>query len=150
LNSNSTALKKIAEVFLDDFTDAQTDPDFMIYSGGFFGDNDKSLMKTIRATKPSDLGRLDMPFRDKRLKELLFRFRARNYPETLSKEEGQRWDEFRLSRVLDEQAQQVFHSAMAQAKDRVDGDDKPALAVLEDLQRWVDEISVSALGETQS
>lgn len=149
LNGDSIALQKVADVFRDDFTDAETDPDFMIYSGGFFGDNDKSLMKTIRATKPSDLGRLDMPFRDKRLKELFFRFRARNYPATLSQEEEQRWEEFRLSRVLNEQARQVFQAAMAQAKDRIGDDDKPSHAVLDDLQRWVDQISLSTLSETQ-
>lgn len=150
LNSNIKALQKIAEVFRDDYTDGETDPDFMIYSGGFFGENDKALMKTIRATKPSDLGRLDMPFRDKRLKELLFRFRARNYPETLSKEEERRWDEFRLTRVLDEQARQDFQSAMLEAKDRIGDDDKPAQAVLADLRNWVDEISLPAGDQTEN
>ena len=93
-----------------------------------------------------------MPFRDKRLKELLFRFRARNYPETLSKEDGHRWDEFRLSRVLDETAQKGFQSAMAEAKERIAEDgDNLGHAVLAELQSWVDGISLpySGLGSDQ-
>jgi len=152
LNSNTKVLQKIADIFQEDYLVADADPDFMIYSGGFFGENDKSLMKTIRGTKPADLGRLDMPFRDKRLKELLFRFRARNYPETLSKEDGHLWDEFRLSRVLDETAQKGFQSAMAEAKERIAEDgDNLGHAVLAELQSWVDGISLpySGLGSDQ-
>ena len=152
LNSNTKVLQKIADMFQEDYLGADADPDFMIYSGGFFGENDKSLMKTIRGTKPADLGRLDMPFRDKRRKELLFRFRARNYPETLSKEDGHRWDEFRLSRVLDETAQKGFQSAMAEAKERIAEDgDNLGHAVLAELQSWVDGISLpySGLGSDQ-
>lgn len=143
LNGNDNAIKKIAEVFREDFTDGEADPDFMIYSGGFFGEGDKSLMKTIRATKPADLGRLDMPFRDRRLRELFFRYRARNYPETLSKEDRQRWDEFRLAKLSSEQARLAFDSGMAEAKERLGSPaDKKAQAVLEDLLTWVNEITL--------
>jgi len=38
-------------------------------------------------------------FRDKRLPELLFRYRARNWPDSLSSSERGRWDEFRRQRL---------------------------------------------------
>jgi len=38
-------------------------------------------------------------FTDDRLPEMLFRYRARNYPETLDTDELQRWNEFCVNRL---------------------------------------------------
>ena len=38
-------------------------------------------------------------FHDQRLPELLFRYRARNWPETLTQTEAQRWEQMRLQRL---------------------------------------------------
>jgi exodeoxyribonuclease-1 len=38
-------------------------------------------------------------FQDQRLPEMLFRYRARNYPETLTADERLRWDAFRHDRL---------------------------------------------------
>ena len=38
-------------------------------------------------------------FKDTRLDELLFRYRARNWPQTLTLPEQQRWDEYRRRRL---------------------------------------------------
>lgn len=143
LNDNNSLLQKIADVFRDEFSETESNPDLMIYSGGFFSESDKSLMKTIRGTKAADLGRLDMPFRDKRLPELFFRYRARNYPETLSKEDRDRWDDFRLSQVLHGDSQQIFNDAMKDAYERLANTEDDELGeVLEELQHWVDYISL--------
>lgn len=143
LNDNSSLLPKIADVFKDEFAETESDPDYMIYSGGFFSEGDKSLMKTIRGTKAEDLGRLDMPFRDKRLPELFFRYRARNYPETLSKEDKEQWDDFRRSHVLHSENQRLFDDAMSEAYEKLALTEDDELAeVLEQLQLWVDYISL--------
>lgn len=68
-----------------------TDPDFLIYSGGFFGVDDKRAMAQIRASNPAELALWRQPFRDTRLGEMLFRYRARNYSESLTAQERQRW-----------------------------------------------------------
>ena len=39
-------------------------------------------------------------FDDARLDELLFRYRARNFPATLTEAEQQRWEEHRAARLL--------------------------------------------------
>ncbi len=62
----------------------ELDPDYMIYSGGFFSESDKSLMAMIRSTSAKDLARLDLPFRDARLATMLQRYRARNFKDTLN------------------------------------------------------------------
>ncbi len=46
-----------------------------------------------------DLSHLSPSFEDKRLLELFFRYRARNYPETLNDSENLRWLAHRRSRL---------------------------------------------------
>ncbi|WP_457913770.1 exodeoxyribonuclease I [Candidatus Gillettellia adelgis] len=66
------------------------DVDSQLYNG-FFTDTDKIAMKIIHQTKPQNLREIDLIVNDKRMKELLFRFRARNYPNTLNDAEKQYW-----------------------------------------------------------
>lgn len=90
---------KMMEVFKPYPPGADTDPDHMIYSGGFFPEADRRLMDKIRMTTPADLARMDWPFKDRRLKEMLFRYRARNFPETLSLDESRLWQRQKLARL---------------------------------------------------
>ena len=90
---------KVMEVFKPYPPGVDTDPDHMIYSGGFFSQHDRRLMDSIRNTDPALLEQLPLPFKDGRLTEMLFRYRARNFPETLSTEENRRWQEQTLQRL---------------------------------------------------
>lgn len=76
------------------------DPDRAIYSGGFFSHNDRRKMDIIRQTAPAELAGLEMIFDDSRIPDMLFRYRARNWPETLSTDEAAEWEEFRRERLL--------------------------------------------------
>ncbi|MDX1490391.1 MAG: exodeoxyribonuclease I [Pseudohongiellaceae bacterium] len=78
----------------------QQDPDFMIYSGGFFGASDKQAMAQIRGSTAEQLQDWQPSFRDQRLAPMLLRYRARNYPETLNAEEQQRWQQYRSQQLL--------------------------------------------------
>jgi exodeoxyribonuclease-1 len=80
---------------------AVTDPDFMLYSGGFFSSDDKNTMRQIRSMAPLELADARFSFDDPRLQEMLLRFRARNYPQTLTMPEHQQWQEFREMRLID-------------------------------------------------
>ena len=94
---------KIAAVFSKNvFADAgqDTDPDLAIYSGGFFADADKQKMAKIRNTPPEQLGDFKFNFTDKRLVEMLFRYRARNYPEWLLPDEEAKWQAFCTDRLM--------------------------------------------------
>ena len=91
--------QNLRNVYVDREFDAIDDPDFMIYSGGFFSNDDKSRMEIIHETSPDKLAEIDLPFQDKRLTDMLFRYRARNYPDSLTIEECTRWDEFRRQRL---------------------------------------------------
>jgi exodeoxyribonuclease I len=67
--------------------------------GGFIGNEDRRTLQRLREVKPELLGERIPTFSDSRLDELLFRYRARNFPETLSKDEQQQWQAHRVSRL---------------------------------------------------
>jgi exodeoxyribonuclease I len=74
------------------------DPELALYDG-FLPDADKKLLAEVRGTPPEELGTRSFPFRDPRYPELLFRYRARNWPHTLDADERARWDAFRRDRL---------------------------------------------------
>lgn len=92
---------KIQSVFtLAEFSQ-QSDPDLMLYSGGFFSPADRQRMDQVRKSPIDQLAQLHFGFDDRRLNEMLFRYRARNYPHTLSTEEQEIWEEYRIARITD-------------------------------------------------
>ncbi|MEH6823202.1 MAG: exodeoxyribonuclease I [Motiliproteus sp.] len=101
LRSAEGLANKVRAVFEQSDFEPLTDPDQMLYSGGFFGDSDKQAMTRIRNCQPERLGELEPMFQDPRLEEMLFRFRARNYPQTLESEDQQRWFDFCSQRLLE-------------------------------------------------
>ena len=97
--------EKLAAVFSGHaYSEQDSDPDLAIYSGGFFSEADKQKMAKIRASSPEQLAKSEFSFTDPRLPEMLFRYRARNYPETLSADEQLRWNEFCKNRLTGRQA----------------------------------------------
>ena len=98
-NSSGLLASKIQTVFAEADLPEENDPDLMLYSGGFFSEHDRSIMDDIRSTSPENLSQIKPKFHDKRLPEMLFRYRARNFPEYLSDEEGERWDSYRRKRL---------------------------------------------------
>lgn len=76
------------------------DPELALYDG-FLPDPDRSLLPLIRAAPPAALASFAARLQDPRLRTLLFRRRARHFPETLDPEERQRWDDFRRRRPHD-------------------------------------------------
>ena len=90
---------KVQAVFSPPHKQETQDPDQMLYSGGFFSWADKDRMEQIRQASPEDLGHLGLSFEDGRIDDMLFRYRARHYPETLTAAEQQLWRAFRQERL---------------------------------------------------
>ena len=126
LQGNKDIVSKVAEVFSQESSHKETDPDYMIYSGGFFSDSDKNLMSMIRSTSAQDLARLDLPFRDARLGAMLQRYRARNFRDTLNNQELTEWNQFRRDRLFSSEALASYEQSYAQAKAKA-GDSKQEL-----------------------
>ena len=77
-----------------------TDVDEDLY-GGFINNNDKRKLASLRAEKPERLATAQPAFDDERLGELVFRYRARNFPDTLNEAEAQQWEQHRAAKLFD-------------------------------------------------
>ena len=80
--------------------EATPDVDEDLY-GGFIGNADRRRLNQLRALSPEELAHSRTGFDDDRLEELLFRYRARNFSETLSAEDTERWEAHRAARLLE-------------------------------------------------
>lgn len=80
--------------------EAAPDVDEDLY-GGFIGNADRRRLNQLLALSPAELAHERTGFDDPRLKTLLFRYRARNFPGTLTLDEAARWEAHRAARLLD-------------------------------------------------
>lgn len=99
---NATGLsEKLTQVFdaRDQFP-PQSDPDRDLY-GGFLSDDDRRRCEQVRRAPADELASLHPDFDAAKLHELLFRYRARNWPETLNRQERLRWEEYRRERLTE-------------------------------------------------
>jgi exodeoxyribonuclease-1 len=69
--------------------------------GGFLGNADRRRLNQLRELSPAELAHSRTGFDDERLEELLFRYRARNFPDTLTPEQAERWEAHRAARLLE-------------------------------------------------
>ena len=83
---------------------ASVDPDAGLYGGGFFNDHDRKLMQQVHQQSPQTWLEGAFNFTDSRLETMLFRLKARNYPDQLSGDDMQAWEAFRAERLLDASA----------------------------------------------
>jgi exodeoxyribonuclease-1 len=102
----------------------------------------------VRATPPQLLVGQDFGFSEPRLGELLFRYRARNWPELLAPVERERWDAFRRARLapgagLASPDLARFEADLATLRAQHAGD--PArLALLDRLEAWRTQLGIAA------
>ena len=134
---------KISEVFSGTEFEIQKDPDLMIYSGGFFSANDKKTMDRVRSASIVELAEEEFNFEDPRLPEMLFRYKARNYRETLTSEEQEQWERFRYQRLTDTNLssitfQKYFDCLEILANDTSTSVNK--LSIIEDLKYYGESI----------
>ena len=131
--------EKARQVYAGGRDHGDVDVDASLYAG-FCGDGDRRLCTQVRATAPAELGTREFGFRDARLPELLFRYRARNWPDALSGEERLRWDDYRRRRLhtdsgLSEYTFESFFAEIASLRAANAGDGS-RLALLDQLEHW--------------
>lgn len=129
-----------------------SDPDQMLYAGGFFSDADKRMMKQVRHMSAAELSSrfesLCLQFRDSRLPEMLFRYRGRNFPSTLSADERNRWKQFCVRQCLHEndgghtslQKSAQLNLAtcrLAISEERAQCSDVISRQILDQLEQWL-------------
>ena len=131
--------EKLRNVYAAEAERGPADADAALYDG-FIDDADRRLFPQVRSTPPEALGLANFAFRDPRLPELLFRYRARNWPATLSAPERERWDAYRRERLradsgLSEASLPAFFAEIAELRGQHAGDDAK-LALLGRLEAW--------------
>jgi exodeoxyribonuclease-1 len=94
-------LERLREVYAAPRAHDTVDADSSLYDG-FITPDDRRRCDELLQTDPQALA--DWPedhFTDPRLRVLLFRYRARNFPETLNDDESLRWRRFCQGRLID-------------------------------------------------
>lgn len=120
------------------FENTVDDPEQQLYAG-FLSERDRRLCDQIRTLNPQQLA-IAQQFEDGRLDELFFRYRARNYPESLSQEQKEQWQVFCSQRLKDASLGapitiEQFYEAYQQALPTCDSQQYML------LQRWLDYIN---------
>ena len=142
---------KVTEVFshASESWSSSKDPDRMLYSGDFFSAADRHLMTKILGIAPRDLGGHLWSFQDERLQLMLFRYRARNFPETLNLEESRWWDQDRRKRLVETEDPDYFtlrdyRQVSAQLREEHEMEPE-SLKILDKLDDWVVESGIASL-----
>jgi exodeoxyribonuclease-1 len=132
--------QKTRQVFNQQDYPAVTDPDAQLYSGGFFSNDDYARMQRIRQSSPEALAELDLSYDDDRIPEMLFRYRARNFPQTLDADQRQQWDEYRKHKFNDPAAGiRTLNQVKAAIEELRTAPDTTGtqLAVLDELEKYL-------------
>jgi exodeoxyribonuclease I len=128
---------KMATVWRDVYRQPQgeaPDVDEDLY-GGFVGNNDRRQLNRVRTLSPQALATARISFEDGRLEELLFRYRARNFADTLAPDEKTQWKEYCATRLKDGGVHSV--SALLQEIERLsETADEQGKAVLSALREY--------------
>ena len=118
---------------------APKDVDFGLYDGGFASGHDVEMMARVRGMTPESLAKGGIHFDDERFNQLLVRYRARNWQETLNDEERSQWTDFCRSRLMDGADGALTVSAYFDEIDRLQEstlEDEEKQLVLEALYEW--------------
>jgi len=97
---------------------APVDVDQDLY-GGFVSNADRRRLDDLRRCSPDELAVARPAFEDARLSELLWRYRARNFPQSLSAEEAQRWEAHRAARLFDGEGGALTLDALFEELDKL-------------------------------
>lgn len=136
--------EKLQEVYSGRELAPISDPDRMLYSGGFFSDNDRRTMTRVIDCSPEQLAQESFVFEDQRLPEMLFRYRARNYPQSLTAQESAQWEEQRFAYLTEPEAGASivlddYLSRIEQLQAEREGD-AAAQSLLQDLLAYSDQL----------
>ena len=134
--------KKLEQVYADGYSSSELDPEFQIYNGFFTGE-DRAKMQQVRDATLIKLTKPEFVFQDKRLDELLFRYRARNFPQSLSEHERQQWESYRRERLSDPAMGNgitvtIFHSLIKQLQQEHTSTDE--WRVLSELEQYAHDL----------
>lgn len=139
LRAHEGLAEKVRGVYAQRGAHEPSDPDLALYDG-FPADADRARFVEVRRASPEQLARNRIEFRDPRYDELLFRYRARNWPESLNADEALRWNAFRRAKLESDSglSEYTFESYFAEidALRQARGEEPGLTVLLDALQAW--------------
>jgi exodeoxyribonuclease-1 len=129
---------KLQLVFREQKFPPKSDAEQQLY-GGFLPNQDKGLLDDVRRASASDFTQQQFYFADQRYNQLLFSYRARYFPQSLSPEEQQTWLESCRWRLTDEQSGYLTLEQNRQTLDELLADSSLSdhkREVLQALESW--------------
>jgi exodeoxyribonuclease-1 len=135
--------QKLMAVFDRETINRPQDVEKSLYSGGFLNQHDKKLCLQVQRSQGFDLDTL--VFDDARLNTLLFRYRARNFPDSLNEAEIWRWRDFCHQRFSGEDA--LANNSIPQLQTAIQAlaieheSDEQKMAVLKALWAWCEKLT---------
>lgn len=130
-----------AEVYTPPEPQSGLDAEQQLY-GGFLGRQDQQTLARLPVRDPDALARCQPAFDDPRLEDLFLRYRARNWPDSLSQDEQAVWEAHRHARLHEGKggylSLQRYHDLIDEAAESAD---ERAQAILEDLLDWAESLA---------
>lgn len=121
------------------------DPELALY-GGFIPDSDRDRMALARSLDGAALDQNPVYFTDHRLQAMLPRYRARNWPDSLSGEARAAWNDYRRRRLFDDpDLASIRVPEFTSELDRLRRAGEADGRVLDALEAWLIEIRVRDL-----
>ena len=110
--------------------------------GGFVGNEDRRRLQRLRALPPEELARDGTGFDDGRLAELVWRYRARNFPQTLTPEDHERWEAHRQARLVEGEGGGLSFDALFERLDQLGAEaDERGQQILEAVYDYAESIA---------
>lgn len=141
-SQKSVVREKVVEIFSDERTfEASNNVETTLYDR-FFSDADKNNMAVLRSLPPQNLAEHGLKFEDPRVEALLFHYRARHYPQTLSRAEQIKWQKYCHQQIeaKAEQFANAIDSLFQQHHDNAE-----IVKLLENLTAYAEQISQKPL-----
>ncbi|MDR1969951.1 MAG: exodeoxyribonuclease I [Candidatus Nomurabacteria bacterium] len=101
----------------------------------FIPDADRAKVRVVASANAEELADFHPTFVDERLPELLLRYKARNFPISLSEDEQERWENYRTDKFQREIPK--FMESLTRLAGAPDADD----FLLQELQLWAESIA---------
>jgi len=108
LSGEQDFMLRVLQAYTNHTFEVTRDVELALYEA-FICDGDRALLSGVRAAPPNELAGYTNKFQDDRYPELLFRYRARYWPQTLSHEEKIRWQTY-CQQQLSEQERMTRHT----------------------------------------
>lgn len=138
------ALPDMSAIWKDVFSRPQEpapDVDQDLY-GGFVGNDDRRRLNHLRSLSPEELAQERPGFDDERLGELVWRYRARNFPHTLDEEDQERWEQHRIACLMEGEGGALTFDDLFARLDELGGDaDERAEEILGALYDYAESIA---------